>query len=224
MTKLSIFDVDRTITRRPTYSLFLLYAMMRDAPWRLVLLPLMLPLVLLYAGKLLSRKSIKQVMHRLALGKRLPRDRAEVLAEGFARQLIEDGLYRQANDLIAAERASGRVVALATAAPALYIDPLARLLGIDLVIATPSDWQDDALTSRIAGENCYGTKKLERIIRTLETHGIQREGAHIRFFSDHASDSPVCEWADEPFAVNPSPRMAALARAKGWRILDWRRG
>lgn len=224
MMRLSIFDVDRTITRRPTYSLFLLHAMLRLAPWRMALLPLMLPLMLLHAGRLMSRRSIKQAMHRLALGNRLPRDQAERVAESFARQLYESGLYRQAKELIKAERVSGRIVALATAAPALYIEPLARHLGIDLVIATQAHWQDGALTCRIAGENCYGTQKLERIIETLENHGITREGAHIRFFSDHASDRPVCEWADESYAVNPSPRMAALARARGWQILDWRRG
>lgn len=43
MRLLSIFDVDRTITRKPTYSLFLLFAMRRHAPWRALLLPLLLP-------------------------------------------------------------------------------------------------------------------------------------------------------------------------------------
>src|SRR5687768_16960439 len=39
MTGISIFDVDRTLTARPTYSLFLLNAAWRSAPWRLVLVP-----------------------------------------------------------------------------------------------------------------------------------------------------------------------------------------
>ena len=43
MISITILDVDRTITRRPTYTLFLLHAMRRIAPWRALLLPLLVP-------------------------------------------------------------------------------------------------------------------------------------------------------------------------------------
>jgi HAD superfamily hydrolase (TIGR01490 family) len=221
--KLSIFDVDRTITRKPTYSLFLLFAMRRRAPWRAVLLPLLIPVALAYSAGLLSRRAMKEAMHRVALGSAIPRERAAVLAEEFAERLFRSGLYPQAIERIAAERGSGRTVVLATAAPALYIEPLARRLGIDHVVATAGTHADDALTHRIAGANCYGAEKLAMIVAALREQGMVRERAHIRFFTDHASDRPVCEWADEVFAVNPSGAMAELARQKDWPILDWRR-
>ncbi|MGZ8997998.1 MAG: HAD-IB family hydrolase, partial [Allosphingosinicella sp.] len=37
---LAIYDMDRTVTRRPTYSAFLRHAALRLGPWRLLLLPL----------------------------------------------------------------------------------------------------------------------------------------------------------------------------------------
>ena len=42
MTKqqLAIYDMDKTITRVPTYPGFLRHAALRLAPWRLILLPL----------------------------------------------------------------------------------------------------------------------------------------------------------------------------------------
>jgi HAD superfamily hydrolase (TIGR01490 family) len=223
MKLLSIFDVDRTITRKPTYSLFLLFAMRRLAPWRAVLLPLLIPVALAYSAGLISRRAMKEAMHRVALGKSIPRTRAREVAEVFAERLFRDGLYRQAIARIAEERDSGRTVMLATAAPALYIEPLARRLGITHAVATAATHRDDHLTHRIAGANCYGPEKLAMIAAALQEQGVEREAAHIRFFTDHASDRTVCEWADEAFAVNPSAKMASLARQKSWPILDWRR-
>jgi phosphoserine phosphatase len=31
----------------------------------------------------------------------------------------------------------------------------------------------------------------------------------------------VLEWADEPFAVNASPKLRTLAAKRGWPSLDW---
>jgi phosphoserine phosphatase len=47
------------------------------------------------------------------------------------------------------------------------------------------------------------------------------ERAHVRFYSDHASDAPVFEWSDEPVAVNPHDRLKRLAANRGWRMENW---
>lgn len=222
MTAISIFDVDRTITRRPTYSLFLLYAMRRTAPWRIMLIPLLIPVALAYAAKAIPRERMKEAMHHAALGRRLPRARAEALASAFADDLIKQGIFPQAFALMNAERAAGRRLMLATAAPQLYIAPLAERLGIADVVATAGTWQDDWLLTAITGRNCYGAAKLAMIEAAMAERGIDRQSAHVRFYTDHASDQPVCEWANEAVAVNPSPKMRALAETKGWPIIDWR--
>lgn len=222
MIGISIFDVDRTITRQPTYSLFLLFAARRLAPWRLLLVPALVPVALAYAAKAIDRKGMKQAMHRVALGSGLARHRAEAIAEQFAAQLADSGLFEQARARLAAEAEEGRTVVLATAAPALYIEPLARRLGIAHVAASQPDWRGDRLTHRIAGPNCYGRAKLDMVQAALDRAGIRRDEAHVRFFSDHASDVHVGDWADEVFAVNASPEMVALAQARGWQLLDWR--
>jgi HAD superfamily hydrolase (TIGR01490 family) len=222
MIELSIFDVDRTITRKPTYSLFLLFAMRRYAPWRAALTPLLVPAALSYAAGLISRSRMKEIMHWVALGRSVPGDKAQALAEAFAKELHRSGLYPQAIERIEAERNAGRTVVLATAAPSLYIAPLAKHLTIDDVVATGAIRRGDILTHRIAGANCYGEHKLTMIADALSAKKIERQAAHVRFFTDHASDGPVCDWADEAFAVNPSPKMLALAQQKGWTIIDWR--
>ena len=220
---LSVFDLDRTLTILPTYTPFLLFAIRSRAPWRALLLPLLLPVAILYALKLLPRRRMKQTMHRLALGAALPEREAARLADRFASHLIARGLYAEGMALIEAERRAGRRVVLATAAPHFYTAALARRLGIADVVATASTWRDGRLVPAIALANCYGNDKRCMVEAFLAQADIARENAHIRFYSDHASDLPMFDLADEAIAVNPSAKLRAIASERGWPILDWRR-
>ena len=56
----------------------------------------------------------------------------------------------------------------------------------------------------------------------LEGAGIARRDATVRAYSDHVSDAPLLEWADQAFAVNAHAPLVALARARGWTVFDWR--
>ncbi|MXP26741.1 HAD-IB family hydrolase [Altererythrobacter indicus] len=222
MTELAIFDLDRTLTIRPTYSAFLIYAARHLSPWRLGLLPLLAPHAAGYAMKRIPRRRMKEAMHAMALGKRVGRHKVEAVADSFAEKLVENGIFPQAQSLFAKERQAGRRIVLATAAPALYVEPLAHRLKIDDVIATRNSWHGDVLLSDISEDNCYAACKQHRIAEWLEEQGIARNNARITFYSDHASDLPTFEWVDEPVAVNPSKALATIARARGWRVLDWR--
>ncbi|MBA3940206.1 MAG: HAD-IB family hydrolase [Sphingopyxis sp.] len=221
--RLSIFDLDRTLTILPTYTPFLFFAARSRAPWRLLLLPLLLPVAILYALKLVPRRVMKQAMHRIALGGALPERDAARIADRFARRLVESGLHAEGVALIDRERRAGRRIVLATAAPHFYTAALARRLGIADVVASPSRWKGGCLVPAIDGANCYGADKRRMVEAFLHRAGIDRGAAHIRFYSDHASDLPLFELCDEPVAVNPSRKMAAIATARGWPVLDWRR-
>jgi HAD superfamily hydrolase (TIGR01490 family) len=221
VTLISVFDLDRTLTRLPTYTLFLLRSALRNNPLRLLLLPALIPVALLNAAKILTRRQMKMAMHAVLLGRRIPAATATSLADTFARHVHARGLLPAAVRRIGREQAEGRRVILATAAPELYARPLAALLGIDDVVATRCTWQDGDLLATIQGENCYGPAKREMLDAYLAAHGLPRETVHIRFFSDHASDLPMFDWVDEPIAVNPSAALTAIAKARGWPQFDW---
>ena len=84
MSDLAVYDMDKTVTRRPTYTSFLLHVAVRRAPWRLLLLPLVALSVLAYAARLIDRAKLKEVNHRLLIGHRVPLAELKPLIESFA--------------------------------------------------------------------------------------------------------------------------------------------
>jgi phosphoserine phosphatase/GTP:adenosylcobinamide-phosphate guanylyltransferase len=217
----SVFDLDRTVTRRGTYTAFLLYAAGRHAPWRLLLMPAALMQFGLHGCGLLSRKRLKERLQSLFLGPRIGRDLVNRLAEDFAARLRKGGFHAAAVRQLDRERREGRRLVLATAANGFYAEAIARELDVDEVVCTQSVWAGDQLIARIAGENCHGDEKLHRLAGHFSGLGLTRPELHVRFFSDHSSDAAVFRWSDEAYVVNPKRRFRAYAARAGWLVLHW---
>lgn len=221
--RLAFYDMDKTVTRRATWTRFLVHAARSRARWRLALLPVAGLAGLGYLAGLLDRGGLKRTSQQLMLGRLLAPDELAQIAATFADREVADGVPEGALARIAADRADGYRLVLATASHGYYAAEIARRLGFDAVVATRAkrDVQGHIL-SELDGDNCYGPAKLRMIEAWMAGEGIARGDAHIRAYSDHVSDAPLLEWADEAFAVNAHGPLAVLARARGWPLLDWR--
>ena len=220
--EIAIYDMDLTITRRATLIPFLWHAGIRIAPWRLLLLPLAIPGLIAYQFGGIDRGRLKELLQHILLGPHCNRAELMQVAASFAEATLTHNVYRGALAQIAIDRAAGRKLVMATASYRLYAEAIANQLGFDDVIATNSlTGFDDRIIARIDGENCYGPAKLRMIQRWMAGQEIDRHSVRIRFYSDHASDAPVLEWADEPFAVNAHDKLRRLALTRGWPIVDW---
>ena len=222
MSDLAVYDMDRTVTKRPTYVPFLLHCALRRAPWRLLMLPLVLLSVLAYAVRLINRARLKEINHHLLLGRTIhPRD-LKPLVDSFADRQAATNIRPGARAAIARDKGEARRLVLATASYRLYADAIAERLGFDDVIGTGSIvGLDERVHAKIEGENAYGEAKLRMIADWVEKSGLKGVHGHVRFYSDHVSDRPAFEWADEPVAVNPHGKLRRLAEAKGWAVEDW---
>ena len=222
MSDLAVYDMDRTVTRRPTYTPFLLHCATRRAPWRLLFLPLVLLSMIAYVTRLIDRARLKEINHHLLLGARMHPNELRPLVESFADAQVATNIRPGARDAIARDKAERRRVVLATASYRLYADAIAERLGFDDVIGTGSViGLDDRVHAKIAGENCYGPAKMRMIADWVDASGLRGTHGHVRFYSDHVSDQPTFEWADEPVAVNPHGKLRRLADERGWTIEDW---
>ena len=222
MTDLAIYDMDRTVTRHATYTPFLLHCAMRRQPWRLALVPIAAGSMLAYVGKLIDRGRLKEINHALMLGRLIHPHELKPLVESFADKTVRSNIRPGASKAIARDKAEGRRLVLATASYRLYAAAIAERLGFDDVVATGSTiGLGEKLVARIEGENCYGPAKKRMLDIWLEAEGLNGKYGHVRFYSDHVSDAPVFEWADEAVAVNPHGKLRELAARRGWMVEDW---
>ncbi|WP_242139409.1 haloacid dehalogenase-like hydrolase [Sphingomonas sp. TREG-RG-20F-R18-01] len=223
MHQLAVYDMDKTITYAPTWTKFLVATARAESPWRLLFLPVAAIAGVGYGLRVVSRPRLKEIAQRLLLGGRMPEATATRAAARFAEQLDRSGIYRGARDQIAADRAAGYRIVMATASYGFYAEAIAARLGFDDVIATGVVREGGTIRAKIAGENCYGPAKLTMIQAWLADHGMARTDSVVRFYSDHASDAPSLEWADVGIAVNPHPPLRTMAALRGWAVEDWAR-
>lgn len=222
MSDLAIYDLDRTITRRATYTPFLIHCAVRRQQWRLLFAPFVIVAMLSYLLGLFDRGTLKEICQALLIGRRIHARELKPLAESFAEATVATNIRPGARRAIDRDRAQGRRLVLATASYRLYASEIASRLGFSDVIATGSViGLDERVHARILDENCYGDAKKRMIDRWVDASGLLGRHGHVRFYSDHASDGPVFEWADEAVAVNPHPRLRRLAAERGWEVEDW---
>ena len=222
-TLLAIYDMDKTVTRRATYNGFLLHMAFNKSPWRLLLAPFLPVGLVLYALKIWDRAQLKQFSQILLIGRRVPKTQFAKYLESHADLVVGKNVYPQLLARVAQEKAAGYRHVMATASYRLYVEAIAKRLGFDDVIATDLSTDSSGhVLAQIDGHNCHDVAKLELVKRWMERHGLARATCHIRAYSDHVSDAPLLNYADEPFATNPHGPLARLAKKKGWPILDWR--
>jgi HAD superfamily phosphoserine phosphatase-like hydrolase len=185
-------------------------------------LPLVAGSMLAYVARLIDRAKLKEINHHLLLGAKIHPRELKPLVDSFAEKQVATNIRPGARAAITRDHAEGRRLVLATASYRLYADAIAERLGFDDVIGTGSvTGLDERVHAKIAGENCYGPAKMRMIADWVEASGLKGTHGHVRFYSDHVSDQPAFEWADEPVAVNPHGKLRRLAEERGWAIEDW---
>ncbi len=222
MQDIAIYDMDETITRRATLLPFLLSVSFRLAPWRVALLPAVAGALGGYLVGAIDRARLKELNQRWLLGRTVDPTSLDRHARRFARTTVRRGLKPGAVRQIAADRAAGRKLVLATASSRFYVDAIAELLEFDAVIATEvTVLQSGHFSPRIQGGNCYGAGKATKIVDWMARNGVERRDIHLTMYSDHISDIPSFELADEAVVVDPAPELRAEAFRRGWAVAEW---
>lgn len=217
---IAIYDLDKTITRRPTFTRFLLFHAQRRSPLRLLALPIWIAALLGYRLGLYGRKPLKQFGIAMFMGRRLPTDALKKIVLEFIDVVVIHDLQPGAVQSITNDRAQGSHLVIATAAPAFYAEEIGTRLGFDHVVATRHIAnRDGTISNHIDGENCYGEEKLKMVSGWVSDRNLTRADCTISVYSDHHSDAPLLDWADKPFLVNASNKMQELARQKKWQVL-----
>lgn len=212
--RIAIYDLDNTLTRRATFTPFLVFAARRIAPWRLALLPFWVAMMIGYRMGLYDRTTLKTRGMRLMLGRVDLATLARVGQEFAQERAGNDGFMPAILAMVEDDRAQGTHLAIATAAFEFYARAFADHLAIGSLVATQWDGRV------IPGGNCYGEVKLARVREWAEREGIDLDKAEIRFVSDSFADAPLLDRAQDAVFVTTSAAKRRKAEARGWRVVD----
>lgn len=154
---------------------------------------------------------------RLAAGRR--RDELVAVGELAAEEL--DGLIVPfGRSEIARHRHAGRALVLATTTPHELVEPLARRLGFDDVVATRYRTVHGVFDGTIDGEFVWGRGKLRAVDAWCADNDVDLATSWA--YSDSFYDAPLLRVVGRPMVVNPDVRLRAVAKLCGWPIRDLR--
>ncbi len=131
--------------------------------------------------------------------------------------------------LVQHHQQAGDLCAIVTATTRFIAEPVARLFGIEQVVATEPATLDGSpggtLTGEIAGLPCWGPHKPARVAAWLAglrpaVPATPAGFARSWFYSDSAGDLPLLIQVSDPVAVAPDARLRAVASAAGWPIIE----
>ena len=139
--------------------------------------------------------------------------------EQFMREKIEPVVAPGTPALLERHRAQGDTLLITTATNRFITEPIARLLGIEHLIATEPEMAGDRYTGRLARANFQAAK----VDRLREWRAAQpQQYAHATCYSDSRNDLPLLLAADTAIAVDPDEVLRAEAQRRGWAIISLR--
>jgi putative phosphoserine phosphatase/1-acylglycerol-3-phosphate O-acyltransferase len=146
------------------------------------------------------------------------RSAVQAAAEAAVDALV-DKVAPYAVALVEEHHEAGRPVVLATTTPLDFIEPLARRLGLDDVIATRYQTTVDGAgveryTGRLDGAFVWAAGKLTAVRWWAAEHGIELSDSWA--YSDSVYDIPLLSSVGHPTAVNADPRLAVVATLRRW--------
>lgn len=212
----SFFDMDKTLVRVSTGELYVKWRYRRGESGaadvaRVAWWSLQYTLGLVDAG----------AVSRYAARSLAGRDEEAFAAEcrQWYAAMVREHLTDHARRAVATRRAEGLVPVVLTGSSPYAAGPVAHELGIEHVICSTLCVRDGRFTGEVEGL-CYGPNKVERAEAWAAAHGVDLRAS--AFYTDSISDLPMLERVGEPRVVNPDPRLARIARARGWPIEIWR--
>ena len=136
-------------------------------------------------------------------------------------EVIEPLVFAEALFLIDEHKRAGREIYVVSASPEEFVKPIAKMVGIDRVIATKI--RTDRLGRYVPELERYvmGQGKVDAMRDVANQDGIDLEGSFA--YTDSFTDMPMLEAVGNPIAVNPEKELKEAAEANDWPIIEFQR-
>ncbi|MBF0310828.1 MAG: HAD family phosphatase [Magnetococcales bacterium] len=141
--------------------------------------------------------------------------------EEFLERMIRPILLPKGQECIRRHREEGATVLIITATNRFVTEPIARLLGVDDLLATEAEENaDGSFTGQPRGTPCFREGKIRRLEAWLQ----QRDATPTEtwFYSDSRNDLFLLESVHHPVAVDADAVLAEEATRRGWPCISFR--
>lgn len=217
MVPAAFFDMDRTLLRCNSGTLWIRYLRRRGEISRLKMLQA-LGWMAQYKLAILDMESVTGRVTATMAGER-ERDIVDKCL-AFTETEILHQVAPAAHERLAWHRERGHVIAILSSSTPYVTEPLARHLGIAHVLCTRLH-VDGA--GRFVGTHvkpaCYGPGKVHWAEEFARREGVDLDASF--FYTDSFSDLPMLERVGVKRVINPDARLKRHARRVGWPVEEW---
>jgi HAD superfamily hydrolase (TIGR01490 family) len=168
------------------------------------------------AAEVADRRLFNELLYAQYRG--MTEDRLAALTREVWTDIVKPRIYPGARELIRRTRQAGHDVVLVTGSLDLTMLPLAEDLGAQRVIANRLEIVDRVATGRLLQPVVAGPTKARLCAEDARAHG--HDLADSFAYSDSYSDVPMLSIVGHPYCVHPDRKLARLAKAYRWPVID----
>ncbi len=143
----------------------------------------------------------------------------ELLRLEFLHVMILPRIGCAAVDLVKRHQNCGDLVLMTTATNRFITELTARHFGIEHLIATEPQLEQECFTGRTVGTLNMREGKVTRLHAWLAHAGRSLTEFDSTAYSDSINDLPLLQAVRHPVAVNPDERLLAEAQSQGWTVM-----
>ena len=217
MTKLSVYDFDKTIYNGETLNDFYRFYLIKK-PWKIYTVFFQLWYFLLYVLKIINLEKLKENFLRFLNGENTG-ELKKLIREFWEKKESKINLWVK-DEILKNKKETEILVAISASPTFLIIDRL-RLMGFDVVIGTDFLFESTKFHSHITSKNCKNYEKVKRLDKWAEDNNIQYD--IVNFYSDSIADKPLFDLAEHKYWIkkgilkNGMPQKKTLIDKLFWK-------
>ena len=217
MTKLSVYDFDKTIYNGETLNDFYRFYLIKK-PWKIYTVIFQLWYFLLYILKIINLEKLKENFLRFLNGENTG-ELKKLIREFWEKKESKINLWVK-DEILKNKKETEILVAISASPTFLIIDRL-KLMGFDVVIGTDFLFESTKFHSHITSKNCKNYEKVKRLDKWAEDNNIQYD--IVNFYSDSIADKPLFDLAEHKYWIkkgilkNGMPQKKTLIDKLFWK-------
>ena len=147
-----------------------------------------------------------------------PEDIEDLLSK-FLSSVIEPMINIYALRLLHNHHHNNDVMLLASATNSVIVNPIAKRLGFENIVATEVEIIDGVYSGKVRGIPALGEGKLQKVREWMSISNIH-DFKNATFYSDSINDFPLLSVVKNPIAVNPDDKLREECQKRAWEIID----